>query len=149
MSGCVQFRNPSASGGFGPGPVATGTTFSNTTISNLVMTNIPTQGAAIDICPNCGTAPTSPTGNIWDHVLITGNTITGNASGPNLAIDVQVAWGDTLQHTTIANNNIVLPTQGAVGIALNAGGLGWGRPDQGPDTVLDTLIANNTITAPQ
>ena len=147
MSGCVQFRNPSASGGFGPGPVVIGTTFSNTTISNLVMTNIPTQGAAIDICPNCGTAPTSPTGNVWDHVLITGNTITGNASGPNLAIDVQVVWGDTLQHTTIANNNFVLAAQGTLGIALNAGGSGLGKLDQGADTVLDTRIINNTITA--
>lgn len=145
MVGCVQLRNPSASGGFGPGPVATGTTFSNTTISNLVMTNM--QGSGIDICPNCGTAPTSPTGNVWDHVLITGNTITGNASGPNLAINVQVVWGDTLQHTTIANNNFVLAAQGTLGIGLNAGGSGLGKLDQGADTVLDTRIINNTITA--
>jgi len=145
MSGCVQLRNPSASGGFGPGPVATGTTFSNTTISNLVMTNIPTQGVAI--CPNCGPTVTSPTGNVWDHVLITGNTITGSASGPNNAIDVQIAWGDTLQHTIIANNNLVLLAQGALGISLGTGG-GLGPPDQGSDIVLDTLVINNTITAP-
>jgi uncharacterized protein (TIGR03437 family) len=142
MSGCVHLRNPSASGGFGPGPVATGQTFANTTISNLVMTNIPMQAAAIQICPNCQTV-TSPTGNIWDHVLITGNTITGNASGPGNAINVQVAWGDTLQHTTIANNNIVLTTQGAQGI-----GLGTGAADQVSDILLDTLVINNTITAP-
>jgi uncharacterized protein (TIGR03437 family) len=146
---CVQLRNPSASGGFGPGPVATGTTFSNTTISNLVITNIPTQSAmqsAIDICPNCGPTVTSPTGNVWDHVLITGNTITGNASGPSKAINVQVVWGDTVQHTIIANNNLVLPAQGALGISLGTGG-GLGPPDQGSDIVLDTLVINNTISA--
>ncbi len=137
---CVQLRNPSASGGFGPGPVATGTTFSNTTISNLVMTN------AIDICPNCGPTVTSPTGNVWNHVLITGNTITGTASGPNSAINVQISWGDTLQHTIIANNDLVVPAQGALGIALGTGG-GMGPPDQGSDIVLDTLVINNTITA--
>ena len=118
--------------------MVTGTTFSNTTISNLVMTNMQVSG--IDICSNCGTAATSPTGNVWDHVLIIGNTITGNASGPNSAINVEVAWGDTLQHTIIANNNIVLLAQGALGIAL-------GTPDQGSDIVLDTLVVNNTITA--
>ena len=142
---CVQLRNPSASGGFGPGPVAAGKTFANTTISNLAMTNISTQNA-IDICPNCGPTVTSPTGNVWDHVLITGNTITGNASGPSKAINVQVAWGDTLQHTIIASNNLVVSAQGALGISLGTGG-GLGAPDQGSDIVLDTLVINNTITA--
>ena len=146
MSGCVQLRNPSASGGFGPGPVATGKTFSNTTISNLVMTNIPMQGAGIQICPNCG--PTeSPTGNVWDHVLITGNTITGSASGPNSAIGAQIAWGDRLQHTIIANNNLTVSREGALGIALSTGG-GLGPPDHGSDILLDTLVVNNTISAP-
>src|ERR1035438_6126474 len=135
MPGCVQFRNPSASGGFGPGPVATGKTFSNTTISNLVMTNIPMQGAGIEICPNCGPTVTSPTGNVWDHVLIAGNTITGSVSGPVLGIAMSATWGDTLQHTTIANNNIVLTTQGAQGIGLGTGA-GLGPPDQGSDILL-------------
>jgi uncharacterized protein (TIGR03437 family) len=145
-SGCVQLRNPSASGGFGPGPVAIGKTFANTTISNLVMTNFPPQATGIQICPNCGTAVTSPTGNVWDHVLITGNTLTGSAAGPGNAINVQVSWGDTLQHTTFANNNIVLAVEGGIGISLNTGD-GLGPPDQGSDILLDTLVVNNTITA--
>jgi uncharacterized protein (TIGR03437 family) len=147
MSGCVQLRNPSDSGGVGPGPVVTGTTFSNTTISNLVITNIPMQGTGIQICPNCGPTVTSPTGNVWDHVLITGNTITGSASGAHSAISAQIAWGDTLQHTIIASNNLVVSAQGALGISLGTGG-GMGPPDQGSDIVLDTLVINNTITAP-
>lgn len=147
MAGCVNLRNPSAAGGFRPGPVATGQTFANDTISNLVMTNFSGQSAAIDICPNCGTQATSPTGNVWDHLLITGNTITGGASGPGQGIGVQLTWGDTLQHTAIANNNFVLAAQGTVGIALIAGGSGLGMLDQGTDTVLDTRIINNAINA--
>src|SRR5579864_3913036 len=90
QSGCVSLRSPTAGGGLGQGPQATGKTFANTTISNLVMTNIAAQGATIFICPNCVPNVTSPTGNTWDHVLITGNTITGNASGPNHGISVQL-----------------------------------------------------------
>ncbi|MBZ5604119.1 MAG: hypothetical protein LAO79_17610 [Acidobacteriia bacterium] len=148
MGGCVTLRTPSASGGLGPGPAATGKTFAGTTISNLVMTSMAMQGSGILICPNCGPPVTSPTGNTWDHVLITGNTISGSASGPILGIGVQVAWGDTLQHTTIANNSIVLPAQGTSGISFNAG-TGLGPLDQGPDIVLDTRVINNTVTAPE
>jgi uncharacterized protein (TIGR03437 family) len=54
------------------------------------------------------------------------------------------AAGDTLQHTTIANNNIVLPMPGAGGIAMN---LGTGLGSTGNQT-LDTLIANNAISGP-
>jgi len=142
MLGCVFLD----SGGSGP-TVATGKTFANTTISNLVMTNIPTQGSGIRICPNCGPV-TSPTGNTWDHVLITGNTITGDASGPGNGIQVQIIWGSTLQHTTIANNHIVLAAQGALGISFITGD-GLGPPDQGSDILLDTRVIDNTITAPQ
>ena len=85
------------------------------------------------------------TGNTWDHMLITGNTITGNVSGPQLGIDVRAQHGgDTLQHTTIANNNIVLPMPGAGGIAMNLGS-GLGSTD---NQTLDTLIANNAISGP-
>ncbi len=124
-------------------PVATGKTFSNITISNLVMTNI--QNTGIFFCPECGPASLSAAGNTWDHVLITGNTITGTVSGPQLGIMLQTgsAVGDTVQHTTIANNNIVLPTPGASGISFNVGsGLG-ARNNQ----ALDTLIANNAISS--
>jgi hypothetical protein len=145
INGCVSLRNPSASGGLGQGPPVTGKTLANTTLSNLVLTNIAGQGAAISICPNCGPTLTSPTGNTWDHVLITGNTITGNASGPNLGIDVQIAWGDTLQHTTIAYNNISLTSQESLGIAFNAGG-GLGQGAEGTQTLLDTRMIDNTIT---
>ena len=54
------------------------------------------------------------------------------------------AGGDMWQHTTIANNKIVLPMPGAetVGIAMNVGtGLG-AKNDRAPDT----LIANNIIS---
>ena len=136
---CVTIRGP-ASLGLTSAP---GTTFSNTTLANLVITNF--QQAGILFCPNCGATPASPTGNTWDNVLIVGNTITGNASGET-GIQEQLAWGDTLQHLTIANNNIDLPMQGAMGIGLSVGN-GLGPPDQGPDTMLDILVANNTITA--
>lgn len=121
---------------------ATGTTFSNITISNLVMTNIQSEG--ILFCPICGKPFTSPTRNTWDRLLITGNTITGSVSGPLLGIDLQFdAVGDTLQHTTIANNNIVLPMPGAGGIGMNFGS-GLGSKN---NQALDTLIANNAISA--
>ena len=133
---CVTVRGPASLGL----PTAPGTTFSNITISNLVMTNV--QNAAILFSPNNGQPPTSPTGNIWDHALITGNTITGNASGPQSGIAMNVNSGDTLQHTTIANNSMVLPTPNAIGITVSVDG-GVGPTSQ----VLDTLIANNAISA--
>ena len=148
VGGCVNLRTPSAAGGFAPGPVATGNTFANTTISNLVMTNIPAQGSGIQICPDCGPTLTSPTGNTWDHLLITGNTITGNASGPGLGIVVHLAWGDTLQHTTIANNSISLAAQGATGVQFFIEG-NFGPADTGSEMVLDTRVINNTVTAPE
>jgi uncharacterized protein (TIGR03437 family) len=119
-----------------PGPEANGMTFSNITISNLVITN--TQIAGIYLFP----ADASDT---WDHLQITGNTITGNVSGPIDAIDLELGstGGDTLQHTTIANNNIVLPMPGAGGIAMNFGA-GLGATN---NQALDTLIANNVISA--
>ena len=133
---CITIRGPASLGL----PSAPGTTFSNITISNLVMTNV--QQAAIFFCPNCGPTLTAPTGNTWDHVLITGNTITGNASGPPQGIEVQVSGGDTFQHTIIANNTIVLPSPNALGIAL-----GTGDPLGATNQALDTLIANNVISA--
>jgi len=135
---CVVVRSPASLGL----PSVPGTTFSNITISNLVMTNV--QNTGIFFCPNCGGTSTSPTGNTWDHVLITGNTITGNVSGPQLAIEVQLNGGDTLQHTAIANNTIVLPSP-------NAGGIGLVVGDTAASTyqsqTVDTLVANNTISA--
>lgn len=120
----------------GPGqPGASGGTFSNITISNMVMTNI--QNAGIYFSP----ADASGT---WDHLLIAGNTFSGSVSGPINAIDIELSStaGDTLQHTTIANNNITIPMPGAGGIVVGAGsGLG-ARNNQ----ALDTLIANNVIT---
>jgi hypothetical protein len=137
---CVEIQRPSAKYQL---PAVTGTSFSNITISNLVLSNI--QNTGIAFSPE-DTAPAVVTGNIWDHVLITGNTITGSASGPILGIDLEIGVaGDTLQHTIIANNNIVLPMPGAGGIAMNFGtGLGSAN-----NQVLDTLIANNVISAAQ
>ena len=146
MGGCIALRSPSASGGLGAGPVVTGKTFANTTISNLVMTNMQTQGAGIVICPDCGGNITSPTGNTWDHVLITGNTITGNASGPGNGILVHLAWGNTLQHTTIANSTISLAGQGTIGVQFFIEG-NMGPADTGSEMVLDTRVVNNTVTA--
>jgi uncharacterized protein (TIGR03437 family) len=121
--------------------VATGTTFSNITIGNLVMTNV--QNIGIVFCPACAQAAGAPpTENTWDHMLITGNTITGSVSGPMFGIQLALASGDTLQHTTIANNNLVLPAPNALGITVSANG-GVGPANQ----VLDTLIANNAISA--
>jgi hypothetical protein len=125
---CVTIQRPSAKFGL---PAATGTTFSNITIANLVMTSAQTE--AIVLNPLLGESdaqPTDPalvTGNTWDHLLIVGNTISGTASGPQRAIDVTIGGtvGDTLQHATIANNNIVLPASGALGINFVVGaGLG-------------------------
>ena len=134
---CVEVRRPSVGLGLAD---ATGTTFSNITISNMVMTNM--QNAAILFSPNNGQAPTSATENTWDHALITGNTITGSVSGPQFGIAMSVNSGDTLQHTTIANNSLVLPTPHAIGVTVSADG-GVGTTSQ----VLDTLIANNSISA--
>jgi len=119
-----------------PPPTANGVTFSDITISNLVITNA--QMAGIYLFP----ADVSST---WDHLLITGNTFSGSVSGPINAIDLELGStaGDTLQHTTIANNNITIPMPGAGGIAMNFGaGLG-ARNNQ----AIDTLIANNVISA--
>jgi uncharacterized protein (TIGR03437 family) len=120
-----------------------GATFSNTTVSNLVLTGIQ--------CTGIGVNPPSPssadTQSNWDHILITGNTISGSAAGPALGIDMELgsaAGGDMWQHTTIANNKIMLPMPGAetVGIAMNVGnGLGANN-----NQALDTLIANNTVS---
>ena len=91
---CVLIKRPSA---------AAGTTFSNITVSNLVMTNI--QNEAIVLAPVLGEAASAvsalATRNTWDHVLITGNTVTGSVSGPVIAIDLGLGGtiGDTLQHT--------------------------------------------------
>ena len=120
-----------------------GATFSNTTVSNLVLTGIQFTGIGVN--------PPSPWSadcqSNWDHILITGNTISGNAAGPALGIDLALgstAGGDMWQHTTIANNNIVLPMPGArtVGIAMNVG-TGLGAMN---NQALDTLIANNIIS---
>jgi uncharacterized protein (TIGR03437 family) len=124
-----------------PGAAVSGKTFSNITISNLVLTDIQSEG----IWVMSGNGTGSGTGNTWDHLLITGNTITGSASGPVLGIDlVEPTTGDTFQHTIIANNNIVLPMPGAGGIAMNIGaGLASTK-----NQALDTLIANNVISSP-
>jgi len=137
---CVLIKRPAA---------ATGTTFSNITVSNLVMTNIQTE--AIVLSPVIGEAglsgssPAVATHNTWDHILITGNTITGSASGPLLGIDVGLGdtVGDTLQHTTIANNDIALPMPGAGGIVVTVGGGIASTNNQ----ALDTLIADNAISS--
>jgi uncharacterized protein (TIGR03437 family) len=128
---CVEIQRPAG---------ATGATFSINTIGNLVMTNIRNTG--IDFTPD-HVSPALTTGNTWDHLLITGNTITGSVSGPVLGIALGLSMaGDTLQHTTIANNNIVLPMPGAGGIAMNIGS-GLGATG---NRALDTLIANNAIS---
>jgi uncharacterized protein (TIGR03437 family) len=117
--------------------VVNGKTFSNITISNLVLTDIQSEG----IWLNSG----SGTGNTWDHLLITGNTIPGTASGPFLGIDLAVGGtiGDTLQHTTIAGNKITILMPGGGGIVIGAGG-GLGSTK---NQALDTLIANNVISS--
>jgi uncharacterized protein (TIGR03437 family) len=143
-STCVMIQRPSAKFGL---PAVTGTTFSNITISNMVMTDI--QNEAIELDPVSGepglsdSSPAVATGNTWDHILITGNTITGGAAGPQRAVDLSLnsTAGDTLQHTTIANNNIVIQATSALGINVVVGH-GIGSND---NQALDTLIANNAI----
>ena len=120
-----------------------GATFSNTTVSNLVLTGI--QFTGIGVNPNSPSSADNQSN--WDHILITGNTISGNAAGPVLGIDLELgstAGGDMWQHTTIANNNIVIPMPGAAtgGIAMVVGS-GLGAKN---NQALDTLIANNTIS---
>jgi hypothetical protein len=121
----------------------TGATFSNTTVSKLVLTGI--QFTGIGVNPNSPSSADNQ--NNWDHILITGNTISGNAAGPVLGIDLvlgSTAGGDMWQHTTIANNNIVIPMPGAAtgGIAMSVG-TGLGAMN---NQALDTLIANNTLS---
>ena len=134
-------------------PLATGKTFSNITISNLVMTGIQNQGISLN--PFLGVSGTGPdipalvTGNTWDHILIVGNTISITAPGPIVAIDLVVGGtvGDTLQHTTIANNHIVMQSPGGGG--PGGGGIGVVAGSGIASTnnqALDTLIANNAIT---
>ena len=128
-------------------PGATNTTFTNITVANLVITDIHFE--AIVFNPVFGEAGTSNsslvTQNTWDHTLIVGNTISITASGRTLAIDLLIGStvGDTLQHTTIANNHIAMQSPGGVGIEV-VGGAGIGSTN---NQVLDTLIANNVITA--
>jgi len=121
-------------------PGDTGGAFSNITISNLVLTDIQYLGIGV----NPGGAPYQST---LDHILITGNTISGNVAGPVLGISLDLgSTAGTLQHITIANNNIVLPMPGgaaAGGIAMNIGA-GIGSTN---NQALDTLIANNAISA--
>ena len=128
----------------GPGqPGGAGGTFSNITISNLVMTDI--RFIAI------GVNPPSPASAVnqstFDHLLISGNTISGNVAGPVSGIDLELGStaGATLQHITVANNSITIPMPGAAagGIAMNIG-TGIGSTN---NQALDTLIANNAISA--
>jgi uncharacterized protein (TIGR03437 family) len=145
IGGCVQIQRPSSKFGL---PAATNTTFSNITISNLVITGIQNEGIVLN--PTLGESdaqqdePAPVTGNTWDHILITGNSISGTSTGRLLGIDLLIGStvGDTLQHTTIANNNIVLQSPGGEAIQVLAGsGIGCTN-----NQVLDTLIANNVIT---
>jgi uncharacterized protein (TIGR03437 family) len=130
---------------------STGKTFSNITIGNLVMTNQSYYGG-IGLSSyngdNTNPSPVPVTRNTWDHLSITGNTISGAALGPQSAISLYLGGaGDTLQHTTIANNNIVVgldvTNAQSQGIDINIG-IGIGSNN---NQALDTLIANNTITA--
>jgi uncharacterized protein (TIGR03437 family) len=141
---CVVIQRPSSKFQL---PAATNTMFSNITLSNLVLTGIENEGIALNpTLGEIGTAPPNPapvTGNTWDHILITGNTISGAASARLLAIDLSIGStvGDILQHTTIANNNIVLQSPGGEGIqVLSGSGIGSTK-----NQVLDTLIANNVV----
>jgi hypothetical protein len=144
----VGIHPPSARSGL---PGATGITFSNITISNLVMTNIGYYGGiglgsyTGENDPSTSPSPAPITRNTWDHLSITGNTISGTVSGPKdaIALDLIGTAGDTLQHTTIANNSIVLPTPGGHGISIQVGSSIGSNNNQ----ALDTLIANNTIAA--
>jgi uncharacterized protein (TIGR03437 family) len=141
---CVLIQRPSAKFQL---PPATGTTFSNITISNMTITDFTNAGimlAPINGEPGLTSAsPALATGNTWDHLLIVGNTISSTAPGQLVGISLGFGGGDTLQHTTIANNNIVVSTQGAIGISMAIGG-GLGATN---NQALDTLIANNVIDA--
>ena len=120
----------------GAPPGATGGTLSNITISNLVLTDIKYLGIG-------NPAPALDQSTL-DHILITGNTISGNVAGPvqGITLDLGSTTGATLQHITIANNNITIPMPGGGGIAMNAGdGIGSTK-----NQALDILIANNTIS---
>jgi hypothetical protein len=128
-----------------PGQKAvSGSTFSDITISNMVISDI--QNEAIFLSAEWGVGlpggPAVGIGSNWDHLLITGNTITGRSARPAIEIDLGSTAGDTLQHTIIANNNITLPMTGAIGIAMNSG-IGLGATN---NQTLDTLIANNLIS---
>lgn len=122
-------------------PGATGGTLSNITISNLVLSEIQNLGIGVNP-PSPASAANQST---LDHILITGNTISGNADGPVVGIDLELGstTGATLQQITIANNNITTPMPQAGGIAMNVGA-GIGSMD---NQALDILIANNTISA--
>ncbi|HTS48874.1 MAG TPA: hypothetical protein VMH05_13075 [Bryobacteraceae bacterium] len=142
---CILIQRPSAKFTL---PPATNTTFSNITLSNLVITGVENEGITLNSrLGEQGTAPPNPgllTDNTWDHILITGNTISATSSGHVVGIDLVLGntVGDVLQHTTIANNNLVIQSPGGGGIQVIAGaGLGTTN-----NQVLDTLIANNTIT---
>ncbi len=143
---CALIQRPSAKFQL---PPATGTTFSDITISNMTITDFTNAGimlAPVNGEPGItGTSPAVATGNTWDHLLIVGNTISSTASGQLVAIWLNLGGtaGDTLQHTTIANNNIAVSTQAAIGISM---AIGYG-PGATGNQALDTLIANNVIGA--
>ncbi len=142
---CILIQRPSAKFTL---PPATNTTFSNITISNMLITGVENEGITLNSrLGEQETAPPNPgllTDNIWDHILITGNTISATSSGRVLGIDLILGdtVGDVLQHTTIANNNITMQSPGGGGIQVVAGA-GIGNTN---NQVLDTLIAHNTIT---
>lgn len=142
---CILIQRPSAKFSL---PPATNTKFSNITISNMVITGVENEAITLNSrLGEQGTAPPNPglpTNNTWDHILITGNTISSTSSGRVVGIDLLLGntVGDVLQHTTIANNKIVMQSPGGGGIQVLAG-LGIGTTN---NQALDTLIANNTIT---
>jgi len=126
-------------------PGAKNTTFTGLTFANLAITDIHFEAIVFNpVFGEPGTATSSlVTGNTWDHTLITGNTISLTASGRALAIDLLIGStvGETLQHTTIANNHIVMQSPAGIGIQVLAGAGIASTNNQ----VLDTLIANNII----
>jgi len=124
-------------------PGATAGTLSNITIGNLVLTDI--QYLAIGVNPPSPASAANQ--STLDHILITGNTISGNAAGPVVGIDLELGstTGATLQHITIANNNITIQMPGAAAGGIGMGiGSGLGAMN---NQALDTLIANNAISA--
>ena len=107
------------------------------------MTNIQFMGIGVNP-PSPASAANQST---LDHILITGNTISGNAAGPVVGIDLELGstTGATLQHITIANNNITIQMPGAAAGGIGMGiGSGLGAMN---NQALDTLIANNAISA--